>query len=267
VAASLLFLISIMVGHASAASPPDNPPDCPTGANLEELHTFCHYSGQQLQTLIAGNETGVHYNVRPMCVETQIVKESCVNQQKCAVPPDTFKYMVFRSKDGGPDEPWGTVCLGADEADQLGALTPARVFKEMKKLDWPTAELVIQPPDGRTLVNLKTNFLTTTTEPTSKTITLLGRQVEIEASPVDYTWHFGDGAIQAGADPGATYPDLRITHVYVEAGVTLSPSVDVTYGGRFRVNGEEWTPIPETLTVPGAPVTLAVLSATPHLVG
>ncbi len=96
---------------------------------------------------------------------------------------------------------------------------------------------------------------------------MLGRQVEIEANPVDYTWHFGDGAIQAGADPGAAYPDLRVTHVYLKAGVTVSPSVDVTYEGRYRVNGEGWTPIPETLTIPGDPVTLAVLSATPHLVG
>ncbi len=90
----------------------------------------------------------------------------------------------------------------------------------MKKLDWPTAELVIQPPDGKTLVNLTTNFLTTTTEPTSQTITLLGRQVEIEANPVDYTWHFGDGAtLRTGRTPERRTPDLRITHVYVEAGV------------------------------------------------
>ncbi len=100
-------------------------PDCPTGANLHASSTCsATTAAEQLQTLIAQNETGVHYTVKPMCVETQIVKENCVNQQKCAAPPDTFKYMVFRSEDGGPDEPWGTVCLGADTAEQLGALTP-----------------------------------------------------------------------------------------------------------------------------------------------
>jgi hypothetical protein len=116
----------------------------------------------------------------------------------------------------------------------------------MKNLDWAEAELVIQPPDGRTLVNLKTNFYTTTTGPTSQTIPLLGQKVEIEATPAEYTWHFGDGETRSGSDPGAAYPDLRITHVYLEAGVTVSPSVDVTYQGQYRVNGGNWIAIPQT---------------------
>jgi hypothetical protein len=127
--------------------------------------------------------------------------------------------------------------------------------------------MVIQPPDGRTLVNLETNFLTTTTKPTTQSIRLLGHGVDIEATPVDYLWHFGDGSTQEGSDPGAEYPDLRITHVYAEAGVTVNPSVDVTYQGRYRVDGGNWVPIPDTLTVAGTPVDLLVLSATPHLVG
>ena len=75
--------------------------------------------------------------------------------------------------------------------------------------------------------------------------------MDIEATPVTYTWHFGDGTEESGSDPGAAYPDLRVTHVYDEAGVTVSPSVDVTYHGRFRVDGGAWTDIPEELTVAG----------------
>jgi hypothetical protein len=41
----------------------------------------------------------------------------------------------------------------------------------------------------------------------------------------------------------------------------------VTYQGQYRVNGGNWIAIPQTLTVSGTPVTLQVLSATPHLVG
>ena len=37
--------------------------------------------------------------------------------------------------------------------------------------------------------------------------------------------------------------------------------------GRYRVDGGDWVPIPDTLTVAGTPVDLQVLSATPHLVG
>jgi hypothetical protein len=47
----------------------------------------------------------------------------------------------------------------------------------------------------------------------------------------------------------------------------VAPSVDTTYSGRYRVGNGRWQTIPDTLTVPGAPVGLQVVSATPHLVG
>jgi hypothetical protein len=266
IAVMALLSFALIPGPTSAVVP-DSVPNCPTGANLEEVHFFCNYAGDQFHELVTTHTEGISYRVKPMCVETQIVKETCINQQVCGDPPHTYKYMVFRSEDGGAYEPWGTVCLDTDTAEHFDVITPGRVLKEMRSLSWPEAELVIQPPNGRTLVNLKTNFLTTTTAPTSQTITLLGQQVEIEATPVEYTWHFGDGAELRGSDPGAVYPDLRVTHVYEKAHVTVSPSVDVTYQGRYRVNGEDWIPVPETLTVAGTPVSLEVVSATPHLVG
>jgi len=48
---------------------------------------------------------------------------------------------------------------------------------------------------------------------------------------------------------------------------SVAPSVDTTYRGRYRVGNGTWKSIPDTLTVPGAPVALQVVSATPHLVG
>ena len=56
-------------------------------------------------------------------------------------------------------------------------------------------------------------------------------------------------------------------HVYTDAGVTVHPSVDVTYRGRYRVEGGRWFTIPERLTVPGDAVALEVVSARVHLVG
>ena len=47
----------------------------------------------------------------------------------------------------------------------------------------------------------------------------------------------------------------------------MQPSLDTTYAGRYRVGNGPWRTIPDTLTVPGAPVDLQVVSATPHLVG
>jgi len=262
----LLATLTATSGHTAAVGL-DDTPDCPATGNLEDVHQFCHYTGQEVQVLFADPGVGVRYRVEPMCVETQQVQASCINQQTCASPPDTWKYYVLRSDAGGPYQPWGTVCLAANEADQLGAITPARVLEEMRKLTWPDAVLLIQPPGGKTLVNLPTNFHTTTTGPTSQAITLLGHQVTIEADPIGYTWHFGDGSTHTGPDPGAAYPDLRITHTYTTPGQTLTPSVEVTYRGRYHVDQGPWIPVPETLTVPGSPTSLTVHTATPHLVG
>jgi hypothetical protein len=125
----------------------------------------------------------------------------------------------------------------------------------------------VQPPHGRTLVNFATNFYTTNTRPTTQTVTLLGQRVTVRGAPIAYTWHFDqDGAELRTSEPGAAYPDLQVTYRYLEAG-TVHPSVDTTYAGRYRVNGGAWQTIPDTLTVPGQPVELKVLTATPHLVG
>ncbi|MEJ7834247.1 MAG: hypothetical protein WKF79_15140 [Nocardioides sp.] len=100
----------------------------------------------------------------------------------------------------------------------------------------------------------------------------LGQRVTIEATPVEYVWHFEDPDDPDGAedlttsDPGAAYPDLTVTHDYLRVG-TVAPSVETVYAGRFRVGGGPWRAIPDTLAVPGRSVTLEIIEATPRLVG
>ena len=66
-------------------------------------------------------------------------------------------------------------------------------------------------------------------------------EVEIEATPESYTWHWGDGSEAEPTDePGAEHEDgepHEVFHVYTDAGVTVRPSVDVTYRGRYRIEG------------------------------
>jgi hypothetical protein len=49
--------------------------------------------------------------------------------------------------------------------------------------------------------------------------------------------------------------------------VTVYPSVDVTYTARFRVNGEAWQGIDETVTVDGPPGELLVAESVGSLSG
>jgi hypothetical protein len=176
-------------------------------------------------------------------------------------------YVVIRTNVAtGRSENLGIICLAPSDVPESRTITPAIVRREMQRLDWPTAQLEVQPPDGQTLINFETNFFTENTDPTTQTVTLLGQRVEIEATPSEYTWDFGDGTSTTTTSPGAAYPGLDVTHEYADPG-RVAPSVDTTYTGRFRINGDAWQPIPGSLTVPGEAVALRVRSASPHLVG
>ncbi|MCD6638550.1 MAG: hypothetical protein LT071_01380, partial [Nocardioides sp.] len=161
----------------------------------------------------------------------------------------------------------GHACLTAAEADDLGAGPDLAtlVQEAFRRLTWPSSAVSVDPPSGRTLVNFETFFYTANSEPTVQSVRLLGQQVEVEASPVSYVWHFGDGESEESASAGAAYPTGDITHSFVRAG-TVSPSVDTTYRGRWRLNGGAWRDIDQTLTVVGTPGDLRVVEARPELV-
>lgn len=146
------------------------------------------------------------------------------------------------------------------------SITPALVRRAFDRLTLPSSELIIEPPNGKTLVNFATNFLTANDESTRHRVRLLGQRVVIEATPTSYIWHHGDGTTKTTRSPGARYPELEVTHHYAKKG-SYRPRVDTTYEGRFRVNGGDWSTIPGTVTVDGDPVELEVVGARPTLVG
>ena len=150
-------------------------------------------------------------------------------------------------------------------APPMPTVTPGLIAAALRRVSLPASKLVVQPPNGRTLVNFATNFYTDT-ETFTRTITLLGQQVDLRITPATYTWRFGDGTTTSTTTPGAAYPDLQITHDYTTA-TTVTPAVDTTYTADFRVDNSPWRPVPGTVTIPGATVDLDVVEATPTLVG
>jgi len=159
----------------------------------------------------------------------------------------------------------GTSCPSDGQTPDAGSVTPGTVAAAFRRLELPEAKLVIQPPNGRTLVNFETNFYTEQGEFT-RTVTLLGRQVELRIWPASFGWRFGDGESDQTTSPGAAYPDLEITHEYLEKG-RVSPSVDTTYAAQFRVGSGPWRDVAGTVTIPGSPQELRVVEARPVLVG
>lgn len=245
---------------------------CGSGGDLYQVSTDCYYSGDEVRTLF-NSGASYRWSIDQSC-KTESPDGVCFNPIECVTDAGVTGtlYNVFRTPlPNGTRELFGVACLTSAEAGSLGAITPAMVFAAMKRLTWPRSELVVQPPGGETLVNLETNFYTTNTAPTTQVISLLGQRVEIEATPSSYVWHWAGSGEDAGAletdDPGAAYPDLEVTHTYRDGDVTVHPWVDTVYAGRYRVNNDGWTVIPDTLTVTGEPVDLRVLEARPVLVG
>ncbi|QLQ09650.1 MAG: hypothetical protein HZY75_03730 [Nocardioidaceae bacterium] len=157
--------------------------------------------------------------------------------------------------------------MPADPADpdDPGQITPAMVLQALRRVGLPAAEVRTDPAD-KTLVNLDTIF-STTSETTIRTLSMLGHRVEVEATPSQWVWDFDDGISASTSEPGRPYPHKDLTHRYREAGVTVRPSVDVSYQARFRVEGGPWTTIQEAVTITGPTTRLRVAEAIPVLSG
>lgn len=145
-------------------------------------------------------------------------------------------------------------------------MTRQIVMSVFKTLDWSESRLAVQPPGGRTLVNLETNFFTDNTAPSSIAVQLVDSDVVVTAKPIAYRWNFGDGSSTTTESAGAPYPDLDVSHAYTEVDEHVV-SVDTQYGAAsFTVNGGPPEQIPSTVWVPGEEQDLEVVEALPQLV-
>lgn len=238
---------------------------CGEAVTITSSSEECIYSASDIE------EQKTHYptatwTVRQLCKDDGRTPEgACFNPQECTTAagvPGT-RYTLYR--DG---EAVGTACLTADEERKVGDPPPIRVLvlRAFENLDWPASELAVQPPGGKTLVNLDTNFYTSNTEPTSIPVSLVQARVVVTAEPIAYRWHFGDGTSTTTTSPGAPYPDLDVAHVYKTTDKVVV-SVDTQYGAAsFTVNGGPPEQIPSTIWISGEGQDLEVVEALPQLV-
>ncbi len=129
----------------------------------------------------------------------------------------------------------------------------------------------IQPPGGRTLINLPTYV--EAVMPAAgygpgqvHTVTLLGRAVRIRVLSAGYTFDFGDGTpVLRTQSAGGPYPDGDVRHTYTRDGVVWV-KVSAAYRGEYSVDGSAWRPVGQTVTLNAAPVRLEVVTAPARLV-
>lgn len=263
---SLLILaapVVIILGISSAAHAGGV---CASGGTLLNAHATCDWTAETIQQASTAGDGHV-YTVEINCAH--ITGSSCGSPATCGTGTDAGHwYTVLR--DG---ENHGRVCLSPDDAISLGAFDPAVVLREFRRIDWATPELTIQPPNGKTLVNLETIFSTTTATPQTRTLTLLGQRVTITATPAEYIWHPGTGLptwrTTTPGQPWTTGADeTQLNHyVYRDAGTTVTPWLEIVYTGTYTVNGGPEQAITETRTITGPTQTLQIVEARPVLTG
>jgi len=200
-------------------------------------------------------------------VHVRVEKEKPGNSPTTGAKPATttqkphLKYHCFPDR----TEP-GTRCALRDFADpdpDEAELTEGDVIRAVREIGLPSLKVQIQP-GKETLVNVETIFYTRP-QPFERSVTLLGFDVDLVATPVRYTWVHDDGTVSTTSRPGKPYPAMDVTHRYREPADDVHPRVDVTYRVRYRVDSGAWQTIGQTLQASGPAAELDVREAAPVL--
>ena len=105
-----------------------------------------------------------------------------------------------------------------------------------------------QPPGSKVIIS-KAFIVYTNPSPRYQTTTILGTSIEVEFTPVSYTWGWGDGTTTTTTDPGAPYPHQSVTHHYQHTATGVTTTLTTTWTTRYRPAGEsQWRPIEGTIT-------------------
>ncbi|WP_255378388.1 PKD domain-containing protein [Quadrisphaera sp. DSM 44207] len=181
-------------------------------------------------------------------------------------PPGEFRYWTYRSPVGLEPPLWELTGAGCyAEAEAAVATFPGFTLADFRRLPLPAADASVQPDTGYALLNVPTNVYATA-EPVELDVDVVGFPVRVRATPARYSWSFGDGAtLGPTSDPGAAYPDLRLTHTYTAAGA-YEVVLTTHYTGQYAVAGGPWLPVDGEAQVSSAPVAVQALAGRNALV-
>ncbi|WGW13161.1 PKD domain-containing protein [Saxibacter everestensis] len=114
-------------------------------------------------------------------------------------------------------------------------------------------------PDGWTVTQHRTNMYTNA-EQHIINMTLLGFPVRVRATPVAFTWNFGDGGTTTTSQKGkpiAQGEDPAFYHVYAKPG-NFGVVLTTHYRGEFSVAGGPWIDIDGQAAVPSEAIPIDV---------
>lgn len=138
----------------------------------------------------------------------------------------------------------------------------ADIQREFQSLPVKAGTVVAQP-SPHTLRGAETNFYAEAAEQQFD-VTMFGQQVHIVATPIQYTWNYGDGTV-FGPQPSMGGPlpqdrwgeETRTSHAYGATG-DFQVVLTTTFQGTYSVNAGPPLPIPGQGQFSAPPQTISV---------
>lgn len=192
-------------------------------------------------------------------------------QAAAACDPPRLLHWRYAAPEGQALRLEGTRCLtGAEAAAGGGEAFPGFTVDDLRRLPLPPGGVVLEPGNGYALAGVPVNAVAEA-GPVLLAADVAGFAVQVRATPVGYTWDFGDGTVLGPtADPGRRWapgaPPGGTAHTY-EGGGSVGVVLTTTYAGEFSVDGGAFQPVLGTAAVASPAVPLAVLEGRGALVG
>jgi hypothetical protein len=167
---------------------------------------------------------------------------------------------------GVPGAVWsyhsGPTCLYDAKPEDLLPRIAADIQRQFQSLP-VNAGAVVAQPSPHTMRGAETNFYADAAEQQFD-VTMFGQKVHVIATPVQYTWNYGDGVV-FGPQPsmGGPLPQdrwgekTRTSHAYAQTG-DFQVVLTTSFNGTYSVNGGPQLPIPGQGQFSAPPQTISV---------
>ncbi len=156
----------------------------------------------------------------------------------------------------------GPTCLYDAKPEDLLPRIAADIQRQFESLPINAGTVVAQP-SPHTLRGAETNFYAEASEQQFD-VTMFGQRVHVVATPVQYTWNYGDGtALGPQPSMGGPLPQerwgekTRTSHAYAETG-DFQVVLTTSFQGTYSVNNGPPLPIPGQGQFSAAPQTVSV---------